>query len=77
MMCNIDGHGSVFGDWFYLIVVQFLFGLSHGWVSGVSMMGVTYWLDEEDREDGGAFMGMVLVAGLVAGSILGVAAARV
>lgn len=77
LMCNIDGRGSDMGDWFYLIIVQFLFGLSHGWLSGASMMGVTDWVDEEHREEAGAFMGMTLVAGLVAGSMLGLAAAQV
>jgi solute carrier family 29 (equilibrative nucleoside transporter), member 1/2/3 len=76
LMCNIDGRGSVAGDWFYLIIVQFLFGLTHGWLSGASMMGVPVWIDEQDREEAGAFMGMTLVAGLVAGSMLGLAAAQ-
>ena len=76
LMCNIDGRGSIVGDWFYLIIVQFLFGLTHGWLSGASMMGVPEWIGEEDREEAGAFMGMTLVAGLVAGSMLGLAAAK-
>jgi solute carrier family 29 (equilibrative nucleoside transporter), member 1/2/3 len=76
LLCNIDGKGSFAGDWFYLIVVQLLFGLSHGWLSGASMMGVPAWVGKEDREEGGAFMGMVLVAGLVAGSVVGLAAAQ-
>lgn len=40
------------------------------------MMGVPAWVSEEDREAAGAFMGMTLVGGLVAGSMLGLAAAR-
>ncbi|CZR55430.1 related to intracellular membrane protein involved in nucleoside transport [Phialocephala subalpina] len=76
LMCNIDGRGSAMGDWFYLIIVQFLFGLSHGWLSGASMMGVTVWVGEEEREEAGAFMGMTLVIGLVAGSLLGLLAAQ-
>lgn len=76
-MCNINGKGSIAGDWFYLVVVQFGFGISHGWLSGASMMGVPAWIkDEEDREEAGAFMGMTLVSGLVAGSILGLVVAR-
>jgi equilibrative nucleoside transporter 1/2/3 len=76
LMCNINGRGSFAGDWFYLIVVQLGFGVSHGWLSGASMMGVPEWVAEEDREDAGAFMGMTLVSGLVAGSVLGLIAAR-
>ena len=76
LMCNINNRGSVAGDWFYLFVVQFLFGLTHGWLSGASMMGVPVWIDEEDREEAGAFMGMTLVYGLVAGSMLGLIAAQ-
>ncbi|PMD12011.1 hypothetical protein NA56DRAFT_57547 [Hyaloscypha hepaticicola] len=76
LICNIDGNGSLVGDWFYLVIVQFLFGVTHGWLSGASMMGVPAWVSEEDREAAGAFMGMTLVGGLVAGSMLGLAAAR-
>ena len=77
LICNVDGRGSFAGDWFYLVIVQFLFGVTHGWLSGASMMGVPVWIAEEDREDAGAFMGMTFVAGLVAGSILGLMAAQV
>ena len=76
LICNIDGRGSIAGDWFYLIVVQFLFGLTHGWLSGISMMGVPNWVGLEEREAAGAFMGMSLVTGLVAGSFLGLLAAQ-
>jgi equilibrative nucleoside transporter 1/2/3 len=76
LLCNIDGRGSIAGDWFYLIVVQFLFGLTHGWLSGTSMMGVPNWVEVEEREAAGAFMGMSLVIGLVAGSFLGLLAAQ-
>jgi equilibrative nucleoside transporter 1/2/3 len=71
LMCNIDGRGSLVGDWFYLIIVQFSFGLTHGWLSGASMMGVPAWVNEEEREEAGAFMGMTLVTGLVVGSMIG------
>ncbi|PVH83763.1 hypothetical protein DL98DRAFT_512924 [Cadophora sp. DSE1049] len=77
LMCNIDERGSFAGDWFYLICVQFMFGVTHGWLSGASMMGVPVWVPEEDREEAGAFMGMTLVTGLVAGSILGLIVSRV
>lgn len=75
-MCNINGRGSIAGDWFYLIVVQFLFGLTHGWLSGTSMMGALVWVDQEEREAAGAFMGFTLVSGLVTGSVLGLVAAH-
>ncbi|KAG4417902.1 hypothetical protein IFR04_008956 [Cadophora malorum] len=77
LMCNIDDRGSFAGDWFYLICVQLFFGVTHGWLSGASMMGVPVWVPEEDREEAGAFMGMTLVTGLVAGSILGLVVSRV
>lgn len=77
LMCNIDGRGSIAGDWFYLICVQFAFGFTHGWLSSASMMGVPVWVVEEDREEAGAFMGTMLVAGLAAGSLLGLLVARV
>jgi equilibrative nucleoside transporter 1/2/3 len=76
LMCNIDGRGSVAGDWFYLIIVQFSFSLTHSWLSGASIMGVPAWVEEEGREEAGAFMGMTLVTGLVVGSMIGLAAAQ-
>jgi equilibrative nucleoside transporter 1/2/3 len=76
LMCNVGGRGSFAGDWFYLFVVQLGFGLSHGWLSSASMMGVPEWVAKEDREEAGAFMGMTLVSGLVVGSLLGLVVAR-
>lgn len=76
LMSNIDGRGSTVSDWFYLIVVQFFSGLTHGWLSSTSMSGVPKWVDIEEREAAGAFMGMSLVTGLVAGSFVGLLAAQ-
>ncbi|KAG0647438.1 Nucleoside transporter FUN26 [Hyphodiscus hymeniophilus] len=75
LICNIDGKGSPLGNWFYLFVVQFLFGLTHGCISALSMSGVPRWVEPEEREAAGAFMGLSLVFGLVAGSGLGLLAA--
>lgn len=77
LLCNIDGRGSFAGDWFYLFVVQFQFGLTQGWLIAISMSGVPAWVEEEERESAGAFMGLAMVAGLIAGSFLALAAAQV
>ncbi|KAL1305844.1 hypothetical protein AAFC00_004001 [Neodothiora populina] len=69
-LCNIRGHGAIVNsDVFYLVVVQLLFGMSNGYVGSICMMGASEWVDPEEREAAGGFMGMCLVAGLAAGSL--------
>lgn len=76
-LCNIRGHGAVVSsDLFYLVVIQLLFGLSNGYVGSICMMGAGQWVDPEEREAAGGFMGLCLVAGLAAGSLASFFAAR-
>jgi len=49
--------------------VQFLFGLSNGYLGSSCMMGVEEWVEEEEREAAGGFMGLWLVGGLTVGSL--------
>lgn len=50
--------------------------MMHGPLSGTSMIGILEWVEPTDREDAGAFIGMTVVTGLVAGSILGLVTAQ-
>lgn len=71
LMCNIRGEGAkIQSDFFYLFVVQLLFGITNGYLCSSCMMGAAQWVDEEEREAAGAFMSLMLVAGLTAGSLL-------
>jgi len=71
LLCNIHGNGAVIAsDAFYLIIVQFLFGLSNGYLGSTCMMGAAEWVEVEEREAAGGFMGLMLVGGLTAGSLL-------
>lgn len=71
LMCNIRGEGAkVQSDFFYLFVVQLLFGITNGYLCSSCMIGAAQWVDEEEREAAGAFMSLMLVAGLTAGSLL-------
>lgn len=77
LLCNIRGRGAAINsDAFYLIIVQFLFGLSNGWLGSNCMMGAAEWVEAEEREAAGGFMGLMLVAGLTVGSLLSFLAAR-
>lgn len=70
LLCNIDDNGAVVrSDAFYLVVVQFLFGLTNGYVGSTSMMGAGEWVESQEREAAGGFMGLCLVAGLAFGSL--------
>ena len=75
-LCNIKGRGALIeSDLFYLIVVQFLFGLTNGWLGSICMMAAPEWVDKPEREAAGSFMGLLLVSGLTAGSFLSFAVA--
>lgn len=70
-LCNIKGRGAIISsDVFYLIVVQFLYGVTNGYVGSECMMGAGDWVRPEEREAAGGFMGLMLVGGLTAGSLL-------
>ncbi|KAI9659424.1 MAG: hypothetical protein M1821_001682 [Bathelium mastoideum] len=70
LLCNVDGKGAIIkSDAFYLVVVQFLFGTTNGFVGSTSMMGAGEWVDPYEREAAGGFMGLCLVAGLAFGSL--------
>ncbi len=70
-LCNIKGKGAVVAsDFFYLFIVQFLFGLTNGYLGSECMMGSGSWVAPEEREAAGGFMGLMLVGGLTVGSLL-------
>ena len=64
-------------DLFYLLLVQFPFGLTNGWLGASSMMAAGEWVAEGEREAAGGFMGLCLVAGLAVGSVLSFSVAGV
>jgi equilibrative nucleoside transporter 1/2/3 len=69
-LCNVRGKGAVVdSDLFYLVVVQMLFGLTNGYLGSTCMIGAGEWVDPEEREAAGGFMGLCLVAGLAVGSL--------
>ena len=69
-LCNIRGQGAIVeSDLFYLVVVQLLFGLTNGYLGSTCMIGASVWVEPEEREVAGGFMGLCLVAGLAVGSL--------
>lgn len=76
LLCNIRGRGAIVAsDAFYLLVVQFGFGVSNGYVGSECMMGAAEWVEETEREAAGGFMSLMLVGGLSVGSLLSFLAA--
>ncbi|KAI4138195.1 MAG: hypothetical protein L6R39_006917 [Caloplaca ligustica] len=76
LLCNIRGRGAaISSDAFYLIIVQFLFGLTNGYIGSTCMMGAGEWVGKEEREAAGGFMSLMLVGGLTVGSLLSFLAA--
>ncbi|KAF1917348.1 nucleoside transporter-domain-containing protein [Ampelomyces quisqualis] len=75
-LCNIGGKGaSVDSDFFYLVFVQALFGLSNGYLGSSCMMGFAEYVESDELEAAGGFMSLCLVSGLTAGSFLSFAVA--
>ncbi|PWY87745.1 nucleoside transporter family [Aspergillus heteromorphus CBS 117.55] len=71
LLCNIRGRGAVIqSDFFYLFVVQILFGVSNGYLGSNCMMGAGQWVSPDEREPAGGFMALMLVGGLTAGSLM-------
>jgi len=77
-LCNIRDRGAIVNsDFFYLVIVQLLFGLTNGFLGSTCMIGAGEWVEAEEREAAGGFMGLALVAGLTVGSLASFAAAGV
>ncbi|KAL4869101.1 hypothetical protein BDV12DRAFT_168598 [Aspergillus spectabilis] len=71
LLCNVSGRGAVVNsDFFYLFIVQGLFGTTNGYLSSCCMMGAGHWVSAEEREPAGGFMSLMLVGGLATGSLL-------
>jgi equilibrative nucleoside transporter 1/2/3 len=71
LLCNVHGRGAVINsDFFYLAVVQLLFGITNGYIASCSVISATQRVPAEEREAAGGFMGITLVAGLSVGSLL-------
>lgn len=78
LLCNIRGRGAaVPSDFFYLFVVQVPFGFTNGWLCARLMTSAGSWVDEGEREAAGGFMGLCLIVGLAAGSLLSFSAAGI
>ncbi|KAB5558278.1 nucleoside transporter [Coniochaeta sp. 2T2.1] len=78
LLCNVRGRGTVVdSDLFYLLVVQFPFGLTNGWLCSAAMMTAGDWVNDSEKEAAGGFMGLSLVSGLTVGSLLSFTAAGI
>lgn len=76
LLCNVNNKGAVVNsDLFYLIIVQLLFGISNGYLVSMCMMEAGNWVEIEEREASGGFMGLVVCTGLTVGSFLSFLAA--
>ncbi|KAI4597325.1 hypothetical protein KJ359_004431 [Pestalotiopsis sp. 9143b] len=78
VLCNIHGRGAIVSsDLFYLVVVQFPYGLTNGWLASTCMMSVGYLVDESERAVAGGLMALCLMTGLTVGSVLSFSVAGV
>lgn len=71
LLCNIHGRGAVIqSDFFYIFIVQLLFGVSNGYLGSSCMIGASQWVSPEEQEPAGGFMVVMLVGGLTFGSLM-------
>ncbi|KAF1821966.1 uncharacterized protein K489DRAFT_357781 [Dissoconium aciculare CBS 342.82] len=70
-LCNLDGNGAVVSsDLFYLVVVQGGFGLTNGFLGTTCFISANLWVEAHEMQAAGGFMGLALVLGLTAGSLV-------
>jgi equilibrative nucleoside transporter 1/2/3 len=69
-MCNIGGKGAAIESDLFYWLIQLGFGLSSGWISSSCMIVAPDYVDEDEKEACGGFMGLCLVLGLTTGSML-------
>ncbi|KAI0520678.1 nucleoside transporter [Xylaria bambusicola] len=70
-LCNIHGRGAIIpSDLFYLLLVQFPYGLTNGWLASNCIMTACERVDTDKRELAGGLMVLCLMCGLTVGSLL-------
>jgi equilibrative nucleoside transporter 1/2/3 len=70
-LCNLGGKGAAIpSDVFYLIVVQGGYGLTNGFLGTTCFISANLWVEKEEMQAVGGFMGLALVLGLTAGSLV-------
>ncbi|KAJ8097874.1 nucleoside transporter-domain-containing protein [Lipomyces tetrasporus] len=68
-LCNISGSGATISSDGIYIFLQLWFGITNGYVSSCGMMGSESFVEEDEKEAAGGFMGLALNLGLAAGSL--------
>ena len=70
LMCNVGGRGAVVDSDAFYWLVQLAFGFTNGWVGTCCMVVAPDYVDDDEKEACGGFMGLCLVLGLATGSLL-------
>ncbi|KAK7207208.1 nucleoside transporter-domain-containing protein [Myxozyma melibiosi] len=68
-LCNINGEGAIISSDFFYMLLQFTFGLTNGYIGSCAMMNAESYVDDNEKEAAGGFMGLALNLGLAAGSL--------
>lgn len=70
LMCNVGGRGAVVDSDAFYWLVELAFGFTNGWVGTSCMVVAPDYVDDDEKEACGSFMGLCLVLGLATGSLL-------
>jgi equilibrative nucleoside transporter 1/2/3 len=70
LLCNIKGRGATINSDVFYFLLQIVYGVTNGFIGTMCMMGAVEYVDVIEREATGAFMTLMLVGGLTAGSLL-------
>ncbi|KAK9457008.1 nucleoside transporter-domain-containing protein [Dipodascopsis uninucleata] len=69
LLCNVHGRGASINSDFIYVILQFLFGISNGYITSCGMMIAESFVEEEEKEAAGGFMGVAFNMGLALGSV--------
>lgn len=69
-MCNVGGAGAAVNSDVFYWAVQLGFGFTSGWIGSSCMIVAPDYVDENEKEACGGFMGLMLVLGLALGSLM-------
>ncbi|KAI5817166.1 nucleoside transporter-domain-containing protein [Pyronema omphalodes] len=70
MMCNVAGKGAAINSDLFYWLVQLGFGFTNGWVGTSAMVVAPDYVNDDEKEACGGFMGLCLVMGLATGSVM-------
>ena len=68
-MCNIRNHGAKIDSDLFFWAIQLSFGFTNGWIASNALMSAPDYVEEDQKEASGGYMGSTIMGGLTIGSV--------